>query len=273
LGVLVAGAGFYLALLLHPAAARAVTISGLTIGLNGTDSADVFEDLPTSSRIGLSTLTLDSSSSTGFTTRYTMDVGTDIGNNPSVSISQTASFNITFQVNANLGETWNLFIDTSRLGALTLVNDGTGPASVTLGAVTGTRSGAGTLAGSLGLGAVGTLSGNAGGNTAFNQSGSAVISGTGTGSGQAVTLNFGWTASASSTKGPGPNGTGDEAALRMGIDSAMSSFSADNYPGVGSRLIALDGYWVRLRAAPEPDTFGMLALGLVGLALAGRRRG
>jgi predicted secreted protein len=266
-------AGVGLALLLHPAAASAtITLSGLSATVDGSDSPDVFQDLPTSSRLGLSTLNVQSSSSIGFTTRYAMDVGTDIGNNPTVSISQTASFTITFQVNANVGEVWNLYIDASRVGALTLVNDGTGPATATLGAVTGTAGGAGTLTGSLGVAAVPTLSGNTGGNRPFNETTSAVISGIGTGSGQTVTLNFTWNASATSTKGGGPNGTGDEAAVRMGIDSTMSSFSADDYPGVGNRSLALDGFFVRLRAAPEPGTFALLALGLLGLAFSGRRR-
>jgi hypothetical protein len=261
-----------LALLLQPAAALAVTISGLTAALDGSNSADVYQDLPTSSRLGESTLNVLSSSSTDFTTRYAMVVGADIGNQPTVSITQTASFTITFQVNANAGELWNLFIDASRVGALTLVNDSNGGATATLGAVTGTNGGAGTLSGSLGVAAVPTLSGNGGGNTPFDETTSAVISGIGTGSGQMVTLNFTWTASATSTRGNGRNGAGDEAAVRMGIDTPMTAFSADDYPGVGNRSLSLDGFFVRLRAAPEPDTFALLAFGLLGLALAGRRR-
>jgi hypothetical protein len=259
-------AAFAVALLL-PAASRAVTISGLSATLDPGDSADVYEDQPTYSRLGESTLNVLSSSSYDFTTRYAQVVGADVGNHATVSVVQNASFTITFQVNANSGELWNLYIDASRVGALTLVNDGNGPALATLGAVTGTAGGAGTLSGSLGVAAVPALLGNGGGDRPFNETTSAIISGIGTGSGQTVTLNFAWTASATSIRF---NGSGDEAAVRMGIDTPMTAFSADDYPGVGNRSLALDGFFVRLRAAPEPGSFGLLALGLLGLGVARR---
>ena len=81
-------------------------------------------------------------------------------------------------------------------------------------------------------------------------------------------------ASASSVDPNGGNNQGDEAALRMGLDSTLDQFTADDYPGVGLRNLDTDGIWVlfSLDEAPEPGTALMLGLGLFGLGLRGRAR-
>ena len=221
-------------------------------------------------KVVLSTVSILSSSATSFATRYAMVTGADSETNQSIAVTQTASYTITFQVNANVGEAWSVLLDLSRVGALTLVTDSNGRASATLGAMSGSVSG-GSLSGSLGLGAVGPLPGPGDADQLFSQTSTAAIDGVGTGAPQTVTLNLTWTASATSTTGKGANGAGDEAAIRMGIDSALTGYTADNYPGVGSRTLTNDGQFVSATLVPEPGTMLMMFAGLVGLALFGRR--
>jgi len=213
-----------------------------------------------------------SSSANSFQTRYAMLVGTDIGNNATITENFTANYTITLSILGGLGENWQLIIDTSRVGALTIINDGNGSASATLGAVTGGATG-GALTGSLGLAAVGTTT-NAGvattsPNTPFAQTSSALLTGVGTGAVQTVTLSFSWTAGTTSTR---QGNNGDEAAVRMGQTSTATFYTADDYPGAGARTQALDGHFVSATLIPEPETAFLLASGLLGLGWSSRRR-
>jgi hypothetical protein len=251
--------------------AAALSIVGLSVALGGTNSANQLVDTttPPVTRIRTSSVAVVSSTPLSFQTRYALTVGTDIGNNASITENHTANYTITLSVNQTAGAPWMLSFDTGRLGALTLVDDGNGGATATLGAVTGTRTGAGALTGSLGLAAVPTLTGTAGGNTPFSQTGSGVITGVGTGANQSITLTFSFTASTTSTR---QGNNGDEAAVRMGIAGNATSYTAGNYPGVGGRTLGSDGHFVTATLVPEPTTAVLMALGLVGLARFGRRR-
>ena len=267
-----------LALALGPLPAAAASISAISISLNGSNSANFFDDVGATGSVVTSAASVLSSSAISFTTRYNAVVGADTGGGGGGDFTQnfTANFTISFQVTAGVGVNWNVDFSIGRVGAMTIVDDGSGNATVTLGAMSGVRGGAGSLtSGSLGLGGLSVT--NAGApttspNTAFNQTTTATISGVGTGAGQLVTLTFSFDASALTNDPPGGGVQGDEAALRMGLDSALSNFTADNYPGAGGRTLANDGIFVNATAVPEPDTALMISFGLGGLAVIGRER-
>ncbi len=249
--------------------AGAASFSSLTIAKNAANSAFRLTQTANSMRTRDSSVSVVSSGANAFATRYAMVVGADVGNAATVTENMTASYTITFQVTAPVGEAWVVNLVTSRVGALTLVSDGAnGSARDTLSAVTGTKAGAGTLTGSLALAVVPTITSGNTTNTPFNQTSSAAITGVGTGAAQLVTLAFNWTASARSTR---QVNNGDEAAVRMGLTSAATGFTADDYPGIG-RTITGDGHFVSATLIPEPTPVALLLPGLTGLAFAGTRR-
>jgi hypothetical protein len=253
-------------LLAGPAAAT--TLSGLAVS---NASTNFFDDAGATASVAQSSTSVLASSATGFDARYAAVVGADTGGAGGGTFTQTmnGSFTITFSVTQTSGWNWTVNVDVLRNGAMTLLNDGSGNANVTLGALTVTHSGAGVLGASLSLGAVGTLSNASAPTTSpnqpFNQSASAAITGLGTGAAQVVTLVFTYTATATTVDPAGGTVQGDEAALRMGLDSALSFYTADDYPGPGARTLANDGIFVSA-AVPEPAAEALLALGLMGLA-------
>jgi hypothetical protein len=256
--------------LLLGAPAVATTLSGLTIG---NSSTNVFNNAgPPARSVGQSNTSVLASGASGFDMRYAAVVGSDAGNGASGTYTQafTGSFTITFAVTQVAGWNWIVNVDVVRNGAMTILSDGTGNGRVTLNGLNVVHSGAGVLGASLGLGAVGTLNnaampGTPDANQAFSQNSAAAITGVGTGGAQVVTLVFTFTASAVSVDPAGGSQAGDEAALRMGVDSTLAFFDADAYPGAGGRTLANDGIFVSA-AVPEPAAEALLAAGLIGLA-------
>jgi hypothetical protein len=258
-----------LAAALSPVSASAASLSAISIVLAPANTPDFLDNGGAAHSANASAVSVLSSGAAGFSTRYAAVVGADGGND--VTRTLVASFTISFQVNALAGELWDVVLDFGRAGSMGIVSDGTGDATVAMGAMSGTLGGAGALsAGSLGLAAVPNTS-NVGNqaqspNAAFSQSGSATISGVGTGAAQLVSITFTFNATATSNDLPGGGANGDEAALRMGLESGLVNFAADDAPGAG------DGVVVIATLVPEPDTALLISLGLGGLALLGRDR-
>jgi hypothetical protein len=259
-----------------------VEISNLTVFLDAGNTPDLFQDTGPIGSEATSDVAVLSSTTTAFTTRYQAGVYTDAGGTGSATntVTLNAAYTISFDVTDALGSAWQLDLTTSRVGARTSLTDSSGQSAFSLSAVTGFLGGAGTLSsGSLGLGAIANSQQGGSVNLAFDQNGTASITGTGNGS---ITLSFVFSAIAttihSDTNPPGPVGPGgDEAAIRMGNAGNLTSFSAGDYPGSGGRNAADDGHIVDLDLfdlgpIPEPDTALLLGMGLTILAMQGRRR-
>jgi hypothetical protein len=255
--------------LLAGAPAGAATISGLTVGDASTNALD---DVGPMASAAQSSASVGASGAAGFDLRYAAVVAADTGGAGGGGFTRmfSGSFTISFAVTESAGWSWAVSVDVVRSGAMTIVSDGNGSANVTLDALSVIHSGAGVLGASLDLGAVGTLS-NAGApgtspDQAFSQASTASITGVGTGGAQLVTLVFSFTASATTVDPAGGLVQGDEAALRMGLDSSLGAFTADDYPGAGARTLANDGISVTAAVLPEPRADALLALGLIALA-------
>jgi hypothetical protein len=259
--------------------AAAVTISNLTVSDASTSFLD---DTGPVGSVAQSDANVVSGNAAGFAIDYDAVVGADTGGAGGATFTQlfSGSFTITFEVTETAGVAWSVGVDVVREGALTIVSDGTGSAEVTLGALTVSHAGAGSLVGSLDLAAVPTLDNVAAAGTSpdqpFSQSSAAVVTGFGTGAAQLVSLAFSFAASVTTRDLAGGMVQGDEGAVRLGMDGGLASFTADDYPGAGGRSQAGDG--IQVTAAipavpvPEPGAEALLALSLLGLAWADRRR-
>lgn len=267
--------------------AGALTIS-VSAGPTSTGTADFKNDTLTDYRENRSATSVTDaggsvadvvSNSVNAQGRFAGMVGADGGVATAPSRTATQSYTISFTVSAGIGTTYDLILDTSRIGALTRVDDGTGGGNASISAVTGLYGvNAAPSISAFSVGAVSLGQGTGAANTPFSQSSSTVtISGL-TGS-NTINLSFSWSATANSTcSGTGCSATGnDEMAVRLGLPGTGSGVTATDYPGVGGRVQSGDGHFVTANAVvtsvvPEPVTLALLGLGVVGLAVSGRRR-
>jgi len=262
--------------------ASAITVS-TAITTNPSNTADFLNDSLTDYRENRSqTTVLDAGgsaadvigNSVNASTRYAAMTAADGGVATAPSRTATSNYKVTFTINAGAGIGYDLVINTSRLGALTRVSDGTGGGNASISAVTGLVNGVSN--GSLSLGAVSLAQGTGAANTPFTQN-STTLTIFGLTGNNVITLDFAWTSTANSTcTGFLCSSTGnDEMAVRLGMAGTGSGVTADDYPGVGSRTIGNDGHFVNANVVvtvPEPGTALLIGAGLAGLALRGRRR-
>jgi hypothetical protein len=273
------GVGLVTALALAPAA-NALNITGLSVTTNAGNTADQLTNTGNPrSQVDSNTAILTSpsgpvadtiGSALSFQTQYSWLVAAD-REGPGVATTTqnaTADYSITFTVSNPTGATYQIDVNTLRVGALTIGDDdatGGATGTATLNAVTGSMNA--VVDSALGLAGVGSFSQGTTGASAFSQSGSTFTI-TSSALSQSYTLNFNWTGTASSSK--------DEAAIRMGIQGGLTGATADDYPGTGGRTIGGDGHFVTVNtqiiATPEPAPAALIGFGLLGLALRARRK-
>jgi hypothetical protein len=255
-------------------AASAVTISGVSLGNASTQSTTGGGSGDRAATHGLQNLGVTPVS---IATRFWATGAADRAvafSGGTANATVNMNYTITFSATAVAGNAYSITVNTSLLGALTAVDDAAGVGaggSSSAGVVNGSRTGPGSLTGSLGLSPAQSIGGTGSStNTAVNRSGSATINAVGTGSAQIFTLTFTVQFVATS---PQSLGNGDEHAFRFGLGTAtggpLSGASADDYAGLGGRNGLNDGHFVTITAVPEPAT--LLGVGL-GLAILGLRR-
>lgn len=248
--------------------AGAASILSVNAAFGAGHDGDLFDNTGPDRLERTSTISVVSSDATTFLTRFAATLAADAeagGSNQNLTLS--VDYVLTIAIDAAVGETWELEVDNSRFGALTLVDDDSGRAQARAQAVLVTVGGATLSSGSLDLAATGNLNGNSGGYTDISQTATGILTGTGA---QTVTLQFDFQLRAHTIA---QGGAGDEASVRLGLPSGLDVFSAGDYPGIGFRNAGADGQFVSARlVTPEPGTFLPVSLGLLGLAIFGRSR-
>jgi len=275
LGSRLLGSAAAAAVLAFAPAVGALEITGFSLALLGINSADELIDVGNNrAQISSSTSVLLApggpvpdtvGSSTQFQTQYASLLAVDRdgpGVGGTVSRTMTSAYQITFTVDNPTGGTYQVDIDTLRVGALTNVDDDAAGSTQTLGAVIGSVDA--VVNASLALAGVGPFATTTTGTTTFSQSGT-TLSISDSALSRTFVLSFDWISSAISSQ--------DEVGIRMGTSGSLSTTTADDYPGEGLRTASGDGHFVTVTTTllnPEPHTSALLALGLLGLAAKAR---
>lgn len=240
-------------------------ISNVSVTGSSGDFGPDYEAFGNCYRQGKTSGAVTSLTGNSFATRFQQSVATDceavLTGGGGITSSQNTAYTIDFDVACPAGAAYQLTVTTSMNGALTINRDNldgcdlpffgaTGNSTAQVSLVTGGQTGGTLDTGSLNLTAPGSLANSNDANAGFNRTGGGTIGGVGTGAPRHHTLTFTWNASC--TSNGSSTDTGAECAVRLGLPSDITPngitncIDADDYPGVGSRDVNLDGHFVSL---------------------------
>lgn len=263
------------ALFLAASPAGALSISGFSVVLGATNSANdtytahTHNDSAASGSAWEPSGTVVVGTTAGAAAHYSSNLWADGDWGSEHNVSTTNSYDISMTWDAAAGIEYELTIDSLFKGVLHRVDDGYwDQSSASVSAVSVTLNGA--IVPSLATTAQSLTSGYDNAEHAFSENGSHTLSGL-TGS---TTLAFGvsWTSNVDNTGG-------GEAAVLLGKDEAggpVAGVSVGEYAALATpRDIAQDGHFINVTATvtaiPEPGTFALLSVGLLGLTFYTRR--
>jgi len=200
----------------------------------------------------------------------------DAANFASITRNATHNFRVTVTVTPDdlVGTVYDLKLDVSRLGALVVRDEGGAAGVADISAMSATINAVAEAG--LSLADIAGLNTNSTTVTNINQAGTVTLSGL-TGA-QVFNVDFSFTTQTSS--GNNVVSGGDEGAVMLGLAGTTGINAADDYPGTSNRPngLAQDGVWLAATATvvavvPEPSTFVMGGMGLLGaMVVAVRRR-
>jgi hypothetical protein len=224
--------------LVASATAGAQTLSTPILTNNSNPNEVVPGTVSAASRERQSLVQLISSPAGAFTTRYASLITTDSdGAGASAGVESIASdYQIDFNVTAPGG--YDLTVTTSLSGDMHLVNDGSS-ASADIGPVNGASTGGAVTSGTFDIADAGITAGSGGASTGISDGSVATVFGVSNGAPVAHSLHFVFTQIVTSAAGGG-----DEAAVRLGINSSIATETAGDYPGSPARVQDDDGHFV-----------------------------
>ncbi len=217
----------------------AQTLSAPALTNNSNPDETVAGTASAASRERKSFLEVLSTPSGAFVTRYSSLISTDSDGAEGAGLE---SINSDYQLDftATAPGAYILNVTTSISGDMHLVNDGSS-ASADVGGITGTETGGTFTSGTFDIADPGIISGSGGGSNPMSDGSSATVFGVSNGVAQSHSLHFVFTQIVNSTAGGG-----DEAAVRLGINSTIGTETAGDYPGSPARTQADDGHFVNV---------------------------
>jgi hypothetical protein len=190
------------------------------------------------SRERQSFLELVSSPAGSFVTRYSSLISTDSDGAGAGGGIESIGSDYQIDFTATTPGAYILTIATSLSGDMHLVNDGSS-ASADVGPISGFATGGTFTSGTFDIADPGIISGSGGGSNPMSDGSSATVFGVSNGVPQNHNLHFVFSQIVSSTAGGG-----DEAAVRLGINSSIGTEAAGDYPGSPARTASDDGHFV-----------------------------
>lgn len=206
---------------------------------NSSNPDETVAGTPTApSRERKSFLEVLSSPAGSFVTRYSSLITTDGDGAGAGAGVESIGSDYQLDFTATAPGAYILTVNTSISGDMHLVNDGSS-ASADVGPINGFSTGGTFTSGSFDIADPGAIAGNGGASNGMADGSSATIFGVSNGVAVNHNLHFVFTQIVTSAAGGG-----DEAAVRLGINSSIATETAGDYPGSPARTLADDGHFV-----------------------------